>query len=167
MPEEKRPLKVFLCHAHSEPEAVRAIYDSPDRGRGGCMARQGKAAPRAGLGVGNSQGCARSGCGGRLPFKAIQPSGISTKGRCALPSIQRWKNPKARFSSSQHSWKNVIRLKAYEDGIGWICLKMCGYESLTQALNLRSQQVGAISFSSPILKLKPSIHFSRASGYVI
>ena len=27
MPEEKRPLKVFLSHAHSDAEAVRAIYD--------------------------------------------------------------------------------------------------------------------------------------------
>jgi predicted Rossmann-fold nucleotide-binding protein len=27
MPEEKRPLKVFLCHAHSDAEAVRALYN--------------------------------------------------------------------------------------------------------------------------------------------
>ena len=27
MPEEKRPLKVFLSHAHSDAEAVRALYD--------------------------------------------------------------------------------------------------------------------------------------------
>jgi hypothetical protein len=27
MPEEKRPLKVFLSHAHSDAAAVRASYD--------------------------------------------------------------------------------------------------------------------------------------------
>ena len=27
MPEAKRPLKVFLCHAHSDAEAVRTLYD--------------------------------------------------------------------------------------------------------------------------------------------
>jgi hypothetical protein len=26
MPESKRPLKVFLCHAHADREAVRALY---------------------------------------------------------------------------------------------------------------------------------------------
>ena len=27
MPEAKRPLKVFLCHAHSDATAVRALYN--------------------------------------------------------------------------------------------------------------------------------------------
>ena len=27
MPEAKRPLKVFLCHAHSDKDAVKALYD--------------------------------------------------------------------------------------------------------------------------------------------
>lgn len=27
MPETKRPLKVFLCHAHSDKEDVTALYD--------------------------------------------------------------------------------------------------------------------------------------------
>ncbi|GAB4504909.1 MAG: hypothetical protein Fur0043_19040 [Anaerolineales bacterium] len=27
MPEEKRPLKVFLCHAHADRDAVKALYD--------------------------------------------------------------------------------------------------------------------------------------------
>ena len=27
MPEEKRPLKVFLCHAHADRDAVRTLYD--------------------------------------------------------------------------------------------------------------------------------------------
>ena len=26
MPESKRPLKVFLCHAHADRDAVRALY---------------------------------------------------------------------------------------------------------------------------------------------
>ncbi|HEX9386188.1 MAG TPA: toll/interleukin-1 receptor domain-containing protein [Anaerolineales bacterium] len=26
MPETKRPLKVFLCHAHADRDAVRALY---------------------------------------------------------------------------------------------------------------------------------------------
>jgi hypothetical protein len=26
MPDAKRPLKVFLCHAHADRDAVRAIY---------------------------------------------------------------------------------------------------------------------------------------------
>jgi len=27
MPEPKRPLKVFLCHAHADRDAVRALYN--------------------------------------------------------------------------------------------------------------------------------------------
>ncbi len=27
MPEAKRPLKVFLCHAHADREPVRALYN--------------------------------------------------------------------------------------------------------------------------------------------
>ncbi len=27
MPEAKRPLKVFLCHAHADRERVHALYD--------------------------------------------------------------------------------------------------------------------------------------------
>ena len=27
MPESKRPLKVFLCHAKSDKDAVKALYD--------------------------------------------------------------------------------------------------------------------------------------------
>jgi len=27
MTESKRPLKVFLCHAHSDKDAVNALYD--------------------------------------------------------------------------------------------------------------------------------------------
>lgn len=26
MPTDKRPLKVFLCHAHADRDAVRALY---------------------------------------------------------------------------------------------------------------------------------------------
>jgi hypothetical protein len=26
MPESKRPLKVFLCHAHADRDSVRALY---------------------------------------------------------------------------------------------------------------------------------------------
>lgn len=26
MPEPKRPLKVFLCHAHADRDAIRALY---------------------------------------------------------------------------------------------------------------------------------------------
>ncbi len=26
MPQPKRPLKVFLCHAHADRDAVRALY---------------------------------------------------------------------------------------------------------------------------------------------
>lgn len=29
MPEEKRSLKVFLSHAHSDAKAVRALYNRP------------------------------------------------------------------------------------------------------------------------------------------
>ena len=46
MPEPKRPLKVFLCHAHADRDSVRALpagarltNDQRQRGR---MARQGK-----------------------------------------------------------------------------------------------------------------------------
>jgi hypothetical protein len=45
MPEEepKRPLKIFLCHAHADRDAVRALPQDPlDPRRRGRMARQRK-----------------------------------------------------------------------------------------------------------------------------
>ncbi len=48
MPESKRPLKVFLCHAHADRDPVR-----------GRVVRQSQTSPRTGLGIGDSQGCAR------------------------------------------------------------------------------------------------------------
>jgi hypothetical protein len=59
MTETKRPLKVFLCHAHADRDAVRGLYarltkDGVDRF---AVARQRKTPPRAGLGIGNPQGC--------------------------------------------------------------------------------------------------------------
>ncbi len=31
MPTDKRPLKVFLCHAHADRDAVRALYTRPTK----------------------------------------------------------------------------------------------------------------------------------------
>jgi hypothetical protein len=41
MPETKRPLKVFLCHAHSDKDAVKALYTRLTED-GGCVAGQGE-----------------------------------------------------------------------------------------------------------------------------
>ena len=35
---DKRPLKVFLCHAHSDAPAVRALYNRLCKGRRGRVA---------------------------------------------------------------------------------------------------------------------------------
>ena len=43
------------------------------------MARQSQTSPRSGLGIGNPQGCARSGRGSGLPFKAINKAGFRQK----------------------------------------------------------------------------------------
>jgi hypothetical protein len=61
MPADKRPLKVFLCHAHADRDPVKALYtrltqDGVDRF---AVAGQRKTPPRAGLGIGNPQDCAR------------------------------------------------------------------------------------------------------------
>lgn len=55
--DHKRPLKVFLCHAHADRDPVRALVHAPDQRRRGRLAGQRKTPPRAGLGIGDSQGC--------------------------------------------------------------------------------------------------------------
>jgi len=60
MTETKRPLKVFLCHAHADRDPVRALYarltqDGVDRY---AWLDKKKTPPRAGSGTGNSQGYA-------------------------------------------------------------------------------------------------------------
>jgi len=74
MTETKRPLKVFLCHAHAD--TLRALRRNPVRGLYTRLIKDGVDAwldkekllpPRAGfqqaqptrLGIGNPQGCAR------------------------------------------------------------------------------------------------------------
>ncbi|WP_345324537.1 hypothetical protein [Candidatus Villigracilis proximus] len=70
MSEIKRPLKVFLCHAHADRDPVHAFYirlvkDGVDAwlDKENCC--------RVRSGIGDPQSCARSGRGCGLPFKTI------------------------------------------------------------------------------------------------
>ena len=68
MPESRRPLKVFLCHAHADRDAVRGLYarlttlvlagSAREDGVDAWLDKE-KLLPGTGLGIGNPQGCAR------------------------------------------------------------------------------------------------------------
>jgi hypothetical protein len=69
MTDDNRALKVFLCHAHSDKDAVKALYARLKREGVDCCAwldkekpcgeRSRTHPPRRGLGIGNPQGSAR------------------------------------------------------------------------------------------------------------
>jgi len=54
MPEPKRPLKVFLCHAHADRDPVRGLYTRLTKDGVDAWFDKAKL-PRAGLGIGNPQ----------------------------------------------------------------------------------------------------------------
>ena len=111
MTEPKRPLKVFLCHAHSDATAVRALYNRLVKDGVDAWLDKEKLLP---------------GQDWELEIrKAVRESDVVVvclsrqfikrdfgKRKFALRLIPQWINPKARFLSSLRVWKNVIRSKA-------------------------------------------------------
>jgi hypothetical protein len=54
-PEPKRPLKVFLCHAHADRDPVRELYARLTKDGVDAWLDKEKLLPGTGLGIGNLQ----------------------------------------------------------------------------------------------------------------
>ena len=108
---DKRPLKVFLCHAHADRDAVRALYTRLTNDGVDAWLDKETLLPGQDWELEIKKAVREADVVVVCLSKQFNQAGFRQKEvRLALDTAM--ENPKVRFSSSLPAWKNVIRSKA-------------------------------------------------------
>src|SRR3990172_7875723 len=148
MPDNKRPLKVFLCHAHADRDAVRALYSHLTKDGVDAWLDKEKLLPGQDWELEIRKAVREADVVVVCLSKQFNQAGFRQKEvRLALDTAM--EKPEGEIfiiPARLEECNNLESLRKWH----WVDLfEDGGYEKLTNSLNLRAEQVGATFHGEP------------------